>query len=416
VLALFGVRDVLVQEHGDEPEPQYGVVDVIVDSLGYRDASAAPTPQARCDAEKERQRLQTAIDQVRAAGVMVRIRAAQIVEVDAVFQIELVPTLTVAPAERLRIEVDVCQVIRDYISERKMGQPLLFAQLMKQILLQDGVDNLAGLQVTARFPTKLSETGGRAQNSIDSAPEETFTPRYICVASELKDLRLDIAFKVAGLTATARTNWPPQREQLRARLQHALTEYMDASRSAQRDSLVSTADLQTRLQDQLNAPVENFVLRVEPQPWCQRDRVQRAGAPPAVTSILVSFVERPVLGEIFAYEATLQISGTLTLTLPTTTSGEERQRVQEAMRERLSAYVDHLPPEAPLIFADFMAEAVAVHPYARLTLQPGDFQVTRREGQQVPLPPRHPGTRDKQIDIAPFEKAVLEQVSFVSGA
>jgi hypothetical protein len=192
------------------------------------------------------------------------------------------------------------------------------------------------------------------------------------------------------------------------------------NQDAQGDREVSAEHLKNSLQARLKelqekAQVGDFVLRVEAQPWCQRDRVQRADDSPVVTSILVSFVERPVLGEIFAYEATLLISGRLTLTLPTTTSGEERQRVQQAMHERLSAYVDHLPPEAPLIFADFMAAAVEVHPYARLTLQPGDFQVTRLEGQQVPLPPKHPGMRDKQIDIARFEKAVLEHVAFVPG-
>jgi hypothetical protein len=382
--------------------------------------SAAKTPEARRDAEtKERQRLQAAINQVRAAGVMVRVRAAQVVEVDAVVKIDLVPTLTVSAAERRRIETDVGQVIRDYITERKMGQPLLLSQIMKQTLLQDGVDNLADLQVTA----KPSVTGGLAQNLIDSPPEpeETFTPRYICVASEPKDLRLDIAFKVAGLAATVKANWPAQRERLRAQLQEDIGKRIGNNRSAQSDSVVNAADLQAMLEARLNAlqaqaQVENFVLRVEAQPWCQRDRVQRAGDPPAVTGILISFVERPVLGEIFAYEATLHISGTLTLTLPTTTSEEERQRVQQEMHERLTAYVDHLPPEAPLMFADFMAAAAAVHPYARLTLQPGDFQVTRQEGGQATPAPERLDARGKRIIIAPFEKAILEHVSIVLGA
>jgi uncharacterized phage protein gp47/JayE len=420
VLVLPGVRDALVQEHFNKATPQYGVVDVTVDSLGFRDASAARTSQARLKAEtKERQRLQAAINQVRAAGVMVRVSAAQVVEVDAVVKIDLAPTLTVSAAERFQIETDVGQVIRDYITERKMGQPLLLSQIMKQTLLQDGVDNLADVQITACFPSKPSVTGGLAQNRIDSAPEETFTPRYICVASEPKDLRLDIAFKVAGLAATVKDNWPTQREQLRALLQQDIRERIGDNRSAQSDSVVNTADLQARLQTRLNAlqaqvQVEDFVLRVEAQPWCQRDRVHRAGDPPAVTGILISFVERPVLGEIFAYEATLHISGTLMLTLPTTTPEEERQRVQHEMQERLTAYVDHLPPETPLIFADFMA--AAVHPYARLTLEPGDFQVTRQEGRQATPAPERLDARGKRIVIAPFEKAILEHVSLVLGA
>jgi hypothetical protein len=68
------------------------------------------------------------------------------------------------------------------------------------------------------------------------------------------------------------------------------------------------------------------------------------------------------------------------------------------------------------MFADFMAAAVAVYPYARLTLEPGAFQVTRQEGGQATPAPERLDARGKRIVIVPFEKAILEHASIMFSA
>lgn len=367
---------------------QFGIVDVFVDSVDFRDPSKPAYTQ-------ERQRLQNAIDQVRGAGIMARLKSAEIFDIDAVFAIETAPNLKLSAVERAAIEADARAAIVNYISERKMGQPLLFSQIIKLTLSLDGIDNLENFAVTTITQADVARnTYDPADKRIDIEAHGKFNPRYICVASETKPLPIDIQFRAEGL----------DRDKL-ARVQEHLTAYFASKAGAIKKSAITGMIQQT-----LN-PV--YDLRLEPRPWCPRELIQQEQDDEV---ILVSFVEQPELGQVFAYDACLQISGALKLTLPSTITGAEKQRVRQEIEAGIRAYFDHLPPEADVVFAESIAIAAAVNPVLNVNLDPTDFWVIRAPDCDAARGVVVNDTRlaDDNISVEEFEKVTFAHVCITS--
>ncbi|OCY13487.1 MAG: hypothetical protein BEV12_23390 [Microcystis aeruginosa CACIAM 03] len=115
-----------------------------------------------------------------------------------------------------------------------------------------------------------------------------------------------------------------------------------------------------------------------------------------------SFVEQPVLGEVFAYSKKLNLQGKITITLPAVLSEREKQKVSSQVKDKLVNYVATLKPGTDVVFADLRAIATAVKPVIMVELKPSDFQVTL-EGTSPP-------TRilAKQVKVETFEKVELE--------
>jgi hypothetical protein len=197
------------------------------------------------------------------------------------------------------------------------------------------------------------------------------------VASQIKPLPVTIELQVANLD-----------QQKEEELVNALSEYF---KNQAIGSTIVKSEIITAI-NRVSGIIGN-TLKLIPKPWCQKTEAQ----PEQVTA---SFVEQPVLGEVFAYSKKLNLQGKITITLPAVLSEKEKQKVSSQVKDKLVNYVATLKPGTDVVFADLRAIAAAVKPVIMVELKP--IQVTL-EGTSQP-------TRilAKQVKVETFEKVELE--------
>lgn len=349
---------------------QFGLIEIYVDGVDFQDKEAVAV-------------LENEIDRVKAAGIFVRLKSAIAVTVDGVFKIEINPDLKLSQEERLKLEQAVQNEIEDYIKNRKMGQPLLFSQIIKNVLFLDGISNLDEFVITTSKQRQDETTQEDCYDATDKRIEtdefERFIPGHLCVASQIKPLPVTIELQVANLD-----------RQQEERLVNALSDYFKGKAIG---STITKTEITAAI-----ASVSGIIgntLKLIPKPWCQKTEAQ----PEQVTA---SVVEQPVLGEVFAYSKKLNLQGKITITLPAVLSEREKQKVSSQVKDKLVNYVATLKPGTDVVFADLRAIATAVKPVIMVELKPSDFQVTL-EGTSPP-------TRilAKQVKVETFEKVELE--------
>ncbi|MBC1195765.1 baseplate J/gp47 family protein [Microcystis aeruginosa BLCCF158] len=349
---------------------QFGLIEIYVDGVDFQDEKAVAV------LEKE-------IEQVKAAGIFARLKSAIAVTVDGVFKIEINQDLQLSQEERLKLEQAVQNEIDDYIKERKMGQPLLFSQIIKNVLCLDGISNLDEFILTTSKQRQDEIIQKDQYNATDKRIEidefERFIPGNLCVASEIKLLPVTIELQVANLD-----------QQKEEELVNALSEYF---KNQAIGSTIVKSEIITAIAS-VSGIGEN-TLKLAPQPWYQKTEAQ-------TEEVTASFVEQPVLGEVFAYSNKLNLQGTITITLPASLREKEKQNVSSQVKDKLVNYVATLKPGADVVFADLKVIAAGVKPVILVGFNPGDFQVTL-EGTSLPdriLP--------KQVKVGTFEKVELE--------
>ena len=148
LLGMPGVRGVSVvedfptvelpSEPGEEETPPAaadakplgrGVVKVFVDGMTPDNAA----------------RLAERVDEVRAAGVLVRMEPAVAINVEAVLRIEADPRVR---GEALaKLEAQVADAVVRALDRQRMGEPLLFSQLTKEVLGVEGVSDLPDFRI-----------------------------------------------------------------------------------------------------------------------------------------------------------------------------------------------------------------------------------------------------------------------------
>ncbi len=106
-----------------------GLIDVYVDGLNDRNANT----------------VKNRIDEVRAAGVYVRIQPAIAINVEAVLQIAL--QSGISTADREKIELQVAEIVTNFIDKLRMGNTLLFSQLISETLKIKGVTDLVDFRL-----------------------------------------------------------------------------------------------------------------------------------------------------------------------------------------------------------------------------------------------------------------------------
>ncbi|HET7462022.1 MAG TPA: hypothetical protein VFJ82_12270 [Longimicrobium sp.] len=140
---------------GDGVQLGRGVVKVYVDGLSADNAA----------------RLRARVDEVRAAGVFVLMEPAVALNVQLVLKIEADPR--VQGEERAVLERQVRDAVIRFLDKQRMGQPLLFSQLTREVLDVKGVVDLTDFRVltfhdqhtAARGAVTLSRgSGGPAGN------------------------------------------------------------------------------------------------------------------------------------------------------------------------------------------------------------------------------------------------------------
>lgn len=348
---------------------QFGLIEIYVDGVDFQDEKAVAV------LEKE-------IERVKAAGIFTRLKSAIAVTVDGVFKIEINQDLQLSQEERLKLEQAVQNEIEEYIKERKMGQPLLFSQIIKNVLSLDGISNLDEFILNTSKKRQDGNIQKDQYNATDKRIEtdefERFIPGNLRVASEIKLLPVTIELQVANLN-----------EQKEGELVSALSEYF------KNQAIGSTITKSGIINAVKNVSgIAANTLKLVPKPWYQKTEAQ-------TEEVTASFVEQPVLGEVFAYSQKLNLQGRVTITLPAVLSEGDKQKVSSQVKDKLVHYVATIKPGADVVFADLRAIAAAVKPVIKVELNSKDFLVSSEVTSQSDR------VLAKQVQVQPFEKVEL---------
>lgn len=454
LLSVPGVKDVKIKE--DFTSQQFGVINVIVDTADWFKFK---------DNEKK---LREKIDEVKAAGIYVLLRQPQPIYLDGTFLIELAPTLKPSPEERSKLEEEVQAEITDYIRNFPMGEDLAIAQLTKQILDINGINNIENYQLFTRkdyaegevtitsekenlsspliIPTKTKLTVNHNDNKLEFEtisegiltnnnrstniliksviagkkgeliavksntnweqitvnniklsiendesirciiPSqnqritirelETITPGIIKIASEKKDLRIDIQMQIESLNA--------EKEE---KIKNELEKYFNDLKESTNISKSTIKSLFDGNDNANNIKIDD--IKLTPHFWHNSKTFDGE-------TIDVSFVEKVVIGQVFLYEHILEIKGAVLLTFPVTITQKEKGHIYEQVRQKISQYLDDLQPEENVDINTLMQQVKTVNQVIKIKWRAEDF-----EAENITI------MNEKEIKINQFYKAKL---------
>ena len=361
----------------------FGIIEVFVDGPDLENP-------------EEKAKMQTEIEKVRAAGIFVLLRGVRKVNLEAIFRIELEATLNLDTEEKIELEQRVQDAIITYLESLKMGEPLVFTKIIKEVLDQEGVDNLTDLNISTTKVIDGNPITGNYDFSQKQIPLEEFErvntnpdQSYICVASEDKMLPVYLEFQVSNFSVPN-----PTPEDKAADLEGATSEIENYFSSLSLGTPVSQSNLISSI-SAFSIDAGTFSMRAES--WCPRPMIATNGD----TIVRTSFVEKPQLGGVFAYEHTLDIVGALQLTLPVTVKVSEKASIQTAVLTKINEYLNSLAPEEDVLFEKLVELSASVDRVLDVSIDEDDFRVSV-DGTE----PAGRVQSDK-ITVDPFEKASI---------
>jgi uncharacterized phage protein gp47/JayE len=368
LLMLPGVKEVKLKERFRDKLPQYGVIDVFVNGIDFNDVAKV-------------QYLNSQVDRVRAAGVLVRLKPAIPVMVDGVFQIEIDDTKVRSAGDRLALETKVQEVIYNHLDELGMEQPFLFAQMQRQVLSIDGVKTLETFAIDIQREAPSSKRFMPDEYRIKLQEAEKFQPRRLWVTSETEvALPVQIQFKANNLDSN-------QKKQIIAALQTYF-------KTLKKGDPVEIKKIQAKITPIATTSEDTLILSFD-----SRSPLTIADS----KGISVSLVEKASLDEsIFAYSHELEVIGAIRFTPFRNASSRDQEAIETTIRNRLSHYLDHLSPEED-IDLDLLPK-IAQQESDRFTIDPlivDDFRVLKGESEEIRL-------NKNKISIQEFEKAKLK--------
>lgn len=166
-----------------------GLVEVYVDGLNSDNAD----------------RLRARVDEVRAAGIFVLMQPAVPIRVRATLRIETDPRLT--PPDREKVERQVRDAVILFVDRLRMGQPLLFAQLTREVLNVKGVQDLADFRIVTVREAGDSAARGRVTLRRAAGPD-----RPVAVQASTETLRTagGMRFAIVRQVAEDETDVDPE--------------------------------------------------------------------------------------------------------------------------------------------------------------------------------------------------------------
>lgn len=377
LLSQPSVKEVKLIERFNEPDKKYGLVDIFVDGVDFSN-------------ETKVQSLKNQIDKVRAAGVFVRLQSAIFVTIDAVFKIEINPAIKISEIERKTIEKSVEESIINYISQTKMGQPLLFSQLTRQILSVTNVYNIERFEICTYVPIDngsipstptqcYADNDSRKQIDIEEA--QKIYLHKIWVTSQVKTVPIGIQFKI--------------NQDIKASQQQEiidkLSEYFTNLKSGES---VKKEDIKNKIAE-AQITVEDKDLKLQAS-----DLSPLAVVTPELINL--SFAEKAELDKenLFIYRNILQIVGAVQFTPPNKTNDEEKNQTKKIIIDSLNAYLETLKPEEN-VDIDGLEKAVKnVVNDMPVKLDINDFITLINDQEELRI-------NQKQIEVKQWEKAQL---------
>lgn len=382
LLSQPSVKEVKLIERFNEPDKKYGLVDIFVDGVDFSN-------------ETKVQSLKNQIDKIRAAGVFVRLQSAILVPIDAVFKIEINPSIKITEIERKTIEDSVQASIINYISQTKMGQPLLFSQLTRQILSVTNVYNIERFEICTYVPIDNGSipstptqcyADNDSRKKIDIGEAQKISLRKIWVTSQVKTVFVGVQFKI---------NQDIQSSQ-EQEIINKLSEYFDSLKSGdsvkKEDIEKKIAEAQISLQDlKLQASGLSLLAVVTPE------------------VINLSFAEKAELDKenLFIYRNILQIVGAVQFTPPKTTNDEEKNKIKQKIIDSLNAYLETLKPEENVDIDGLEKAAKNVVNDMSVKLDINDFMTLINDQEELRI-------SQKQIEVKQWEKAQLSNFCVTS--
>jgi uncharacterized phage protein gp47/JayE len=375
LLSQPSIKEVKLIERFNEPDKKYGLVDIFVDGVDFSN-------------ETKVQSLKNQIDKVRAAGVFVRLQSAIPVPIDAVFKIEINPGIKISEMERKTIEKSVEESIINYISQTKMGQPLLFSQLTRQILSVINVYNIERFEICTYVPIDNGSipstptqcyADNDSRKQIDIGEAQKIYLRKIWVTSQVKKVPIVIQFEI---------NQDIQSSQ-EQEIINKLSEYFKSLKSG--DS-VKKEDIKNKIAE----------ARISPQDLKLQASDLSSLAVVTPEGIKLSFAEKAELDKenLFIYRNILKIVGAVQFTPSKTTNDEEKNKIKQKIIDSLNAYLETLKPEEN-VDIDVLEKAVKnVVNDMPVKLDINDFITLINDQEELRI-------NQKQIEVKQWEKAQL---------
>lgn len=405
LLSLPGVREVKVVEPFDTQD--YGVLDVYVDDsaldglpasdwLPERTAHRA-TPaltvdtdepeSAQPDSTQQRQRqrervafLRRQLDQVRAAGVYIRLGGAEPVDLDGLLQVEVEPG-----ADREAVIVAMEGAIATHLARLGLGQPLLFPHFTQAILSVAGVTNVEEFALIPRRegePLAGAPFLSRARRIETNRVASKFRLGQLAIVTGIQPLPVTVEFRTTDLT-------PDTYKEAIAALQ-SWFEDLAVGQAITREAVLS------QLPEATPAEPESVILTAQNPSLIT---VQGEG------EIRPGFAEKLVLATpLLAYSAELGLVGALKVILPEAATTAVRQSIYASVEAQLHAYLHQLAPEHA-ISLPAIVQAMAAQDIALAPPVPTDFSIQLDGAELDRLDP------DTQtLRVAPFERVRLAHV------
>jgi hypothetical protein len=373
----------------------FGLIEVYVDAPKL-DPGVPPAEEAA-----ERKRIEAEIERVRAAGIFSILKSAGKVETSAVFRIELSPSLSLTPEERKEFEETVEDEIVSFMGELRMGKPLLYGKLVKAILSLENIENLVDFQGTV---TRTVENVAMAIDITFSDPDkfiavedfERIQAGHICVASEDKDIKVHVAYRAQNLTP-----------QLAEDVYDAVNLYLTG---LPRGTEVSQNAIGVAIDGIL--PLAAGTLSLRPETWCPgpvddpRILLLEEGGD---TTVVVTYVEKPIVGIVFGYADELEITGAIKLVHPLNISEADKNTARTNVYQVVDSYLEKLAPEEDVVFDDLVALVQVVPQVLAAAIESGDFRAVVG-GLNLP------NVIDKtKVDVGPLQRAFRKRLCVSGG-
>jgi hypothetical protein len=425
LLSLPGVREVKVVEPGPVGEREnYGVLDIYIDD---RDLDNMPPsgwlPQSSLTADSsspsgpdpdepathtisptEQQRQQTRvatlrqkIDQVRAAGVYVRLHGAELVWLDGMVQIEVEAT-----ADPETVTAAVKTAIATHLARLPLGRPLLFPPLVQAMLAVPGVANMDEFALVPHWPNRSPDPDQApdpvmsSAKRLDPSPQGLSASKFrlgdLRVVSQPQNIPVRVEFWVGPwpseteLPTTSETE-PRTTSEVEQAVLNVLKPWFQSTLKP------GTPLVNTNLRDQIRESVKSRIqdLRLIPQNPSSLLRQEGETHTPG-------FAERFVLAEPLAiYDRYLDLVGALRVILPRPLTPDERSQTWDELRTHLQQFLDQWPPRQALSLAQLQEAANALLPGTELVSQ--DFRAVVSAAAVDRL-----DTQNQLIRVEPYER------------
>ena len=384
LLSIPGVKEVQIKEPFENQESQvYGLIDVFVDAVDF---------------DKLKPQLQSKIEQVRAAGIYVRLKAPIPVKVDAIFQIQVNPQLKFSQeSERQSFEQTVANEIKSYLEQLKIGQSLVYTKFIRHLLSVPGVDDLNEVAIAIykdgnRIEYTLSKLVQQKQLAI--IDNGKIYPNRIRVISGKDKLPLLIIIKF-------------QFTEIEGITKQNIIDYLNIffQQIETGKPIVKTAFLEYLKNKENKIKVNNQNQNIE----IEEDTVElysNYSNDDQENQIYVSFLEQPQVDEenLFVYSKILKLIGAVKFTPIEPVTTQEQESYQNQIEKHINTYLNNLKPQESINLKDL--RTVIQQNESNLIINEfdqNDFRIIVGENQEQNI-------ENNQITVGEFEKVQLGHI------